>query len=161
VQLVRASEQHEDDLRSFACTAREARFGVQDIECDVRSGKALRRSFQHPEDRFALIYIGGDLAACAYHQPWPGFGVEARFLMFVALHDQYQGSLMLDRGCSLASHVIGLIADDVRDCDPTAVVLGGHVHADNERCMRLLDAQGWQEDPLVGGYVRRTILLYP
>ena len=77
----------------FSCCVRARRFGAVDIQRQVRTGKAFRRTLLEHDHRFLGAFDeAGNLAAVAYHEPAPHeqVGVMARYLRFIALADARQ-----------------------------------------------------------------------
>lgn len=145
-ELIRALTLDDDvALRSFRCCGVTGRFGAQDIEREVRRGKAVRRA-QLEGNRFIGWLDGDVLIGCAYHEPVPDsttrYGFEARYVRFIALDNAYQGEAD-QAGGRFSDRLLEYVYDDIRVVAPGTEAIVVRVAPGNDRSLSFIDRHGF------------------
>lgn len=136
-------------LRNFRCCGVTGRFGAQDIERQVRHGKAVRRA-EFEGHRFVGWLDGDVLIGCAYHEPVPDsttrYGIETRYIRFIALDDAYQGEVDHERH-RFSDRLLHYVYDDIRAVAPQTGAILLRIAPENDRSLAFVDRHGYVQVP--------------
>lgn len=104
-------------LGAFRCTGQTAKAGVADIERQITSRKVLRAVDHVPGGRALGAVLDGRVVGCTFIEPidtapLPEMIVGARFVRFLAVHDDVQG-VDIDGIGRLSTRLLEYVHDQV------------------------------------------------